>query len=91
MESWPTGKVVVLTPSIPAHLNTSAVQRAFDLRLRANLTGRCPSCGASATLPNRHARRKAEALGVPPHATMEHESTCPVGDDVFGKLSAGMN
>lgn len=91
-KNWPIGKVAAIMPSVPAHLQTPAVQDAYDARLEANLTGTCPACGATAQLPNRRARRAAKARGEPAHATMEHESDCPVGDTVFRRLlTAGMN
>lgn len=89
--SWPTGRVAAIMPSIPEHLATPAVLRAYDLRLRANLEGACPACSATMTMPSRRERRAAKATGKPVHASMEHAASCPVGDDVFAKLlSAGM-
>lgn len=90
--TWPTGKVAVIMPEMPEHLATPAVQRAYDIRLQANMDGLCPACGATVQLPNRHGRRKAEALGLPSEVTMRHEASCPAGDEVFGRLlSAAMN
>ena len=89
---WPNGRVAAIMPSIPPHLDTPALRDAYRKRLRANLEGICPECGATMTMPSRRQRRKAKALGQPAHATMEHESWCPVGDDAFRKImSAGMN
>ena len=66
--------------------------REVNKRLQANLEGICPECGATVTMPSRHQRGAAKATGKPVHASMEHESWCPVGDDVFRKImSAVMN
>ncbi len=91
-ENWPTGKVAAIMPSVPEHLTTPALRDAYRKRLRANLEGVCPECGATMTLPNRRERRAAKARGEPAHASMAHTSSCPVGDDVFQKIMAsGMN
>lgn len=91
-DTWPTGRVAVLMPPIPDNLASPHLLDIYAKRLGANLTGVCPECAATITLPNRHERRRAKARGVPASATMEHESWCPVGDDGFRQaLRTGMN
>lgn len=90
--NWPTGRVAVLMPSIPEHLATPHLLDVYAKRLQANLEGVCPECSAEVTLPNRHERRRAEKLGLPPRATMEHQTWCPVGDDGFRQaIRDGLN
>ena len=90
--NWPTGKLAAIMPTIPAHLGTPALRDAYRKRLRANLDGICPECGATMTMPSRRERRAAKATGKPVCASMAHASSCPVGDDVLRKLmAAGMN
>ena len=90
--NWPPGRVAALMPAIPEHLASPALRDAYRKRLRANLDGICPECGATMTMPSRRQRRAAKAAGKPVHVSMAHTSSCPVGDDVFRKIMAsGMN
>lgn len=87
-----TGRVAVLMPALPDHLAMPHLLDLYAKRLQANLEGVCPECAATVTMPNRHERRRAEKLGLPPQATMEHESWCPVGDEGFRQaIITGMN
>ena len=91
-DNWPTGRVAVLMPQLPEHLATPHLLDIYAKRLRANLEGVCPECAATVTMPKRHERRRAEKLGLPPQATMEHSTSCPVGDDGFRRaMRAGQN
>lgn len=93
MDDWPTGPVAVVMPPLTDHLTNPHVLELYEKRLQANLDGRCPECGVTVTLPNRHARRKAKALGLPaPSLTMIHASWCPVGDEnMLRAVRAGQN
>ena len=61
---------------------------AYQIRKQANMTGTCPGCGATYTLPNRHARRAARAQGIAISVDMLHEAACPAGDDQMQRLTA---
>lgn len=79
-----TGKVLVIAATPPPGAPPAVID-AWLIRQRANLTGRC-ECGATITLPNRAARRAAEARGEPVRATMLHEADCPASDEALAAL-----
>jgi len=85
-------KIAVIMPAMPEQLASPTLAEAWTKRLQANLDGRCPECGATVTLPNRHERRRAAKTGELLHATMEHENWCVVGDDRMREaMAAGLN
>lgn len=57
------------------------VAAAWALRAEANVTGMCPACRATVTVPNRHERRAAQVTGRMVRASMVHEPACPAGDE----------
>lgn len=63
-------RVLYIGPEIPDDASP-ALKNALALRQEANLTGRCPSCGATF---------EVVAGSVPGlwHGVMEHEDGCPV-------------
>jgi hypothetical protein len=72
-------KIMALTRSCPDDA-PPAYRAARAIRAAANTTGRCPSCGGTMGLPNRHERRRAAALGEPAHVAIEHADDCPASD-----------
>ena len=81
-------RVLILTEPVPPWASPE-LAAAWAVRTEANGTGRCPSCGARFTMPNRHERRAAAARGKPVvHATMLHEGGCVAGDDSLRRLVA---
>jgi len=63
----------------PAQFSDDHVRLAVALRNEATVAGACPSCGATAPMPNRAARRRAKGTVQP--LVFEHEAGCPVSDD----------
>jgi hypothetical protein len=72
-------KILALTRSCPDDA-PPAYRAAWAIRAEANATGRCPGCGGTMVLPNRHERRRAAALGEPAHVAIEHNDDCPASD-----------
>ena len=80
-------RTLVVMDKMPAGASP-ALAAAYQIRKQANMTGTCPSCGATYTLPNRHARRAARAQGIAISVDMLHETGCPAGDDQMQRLTA---
>jgi hypothetical protein len=58
------------------------LKQAWQMRMEANTSGLCPSCGATVKLNgNRKQRRSAKAQGKKLSGTIHHIDDCVVGDD----------
>jgi hypothetical protein len=71
------GGVRALVPLLDVPEDAPAdVREGLARRNIVNAGGTCP-CGATLTLPNRAARRRAVRAGTVLPAVAEHESSCP--------------
>jgi hypothetical protein len=78
----------LMIPIVDPDTTDRHAAEVLHLRNVANLTGKCPGCGATIARPNRQQRRAASRARMPLRVQMRHADDCPAGDARVPQVNA---